>query len=321
MERKLIAVVAAFTPEQRARIAAAAEGHGFTARFFENADQAGPELHDAEILLTNMADLAKQAPKLRWFCSSNAGVDPFLKPDAFASPDAVLTNSSGAYGVTIAEHILMVCLEILRRQADYNAIVARRVWKRDLPIRSIKGSRITLLGTGDIGREAAVRLRAFGPASLTGVNRRGANPGGLFDRVVTIDRLDDVLPETDLLIMSLPGTPETAGLLSAARIALLPETAYVVNVGRGTAIDQKALEAALREGRLAGAALDVFEREPLPADDTLWECPNLLLTPHVAGNTTLPYTVERIVEMFLEDFDNYCAGRPLSHLVDRKRGY
>ena len=321
MARKLITVLPALTTSQRERMTAAAQGAGFDARFFGQAEDARPELADAEIILSNIADLAKDAPALKWFCSSNAGIDPFLGPDAFANPEAVLTNSSGAYGVAISEHIVMVTLELMRRQPEYNVIVARREWKRNLTVRSIWGSRVTLLGTGDIGCETARRMRAFGIASLTGVNRHGANPGGLFDRIVTIDNLDRILPETDLLVMSLPGTPETAGLMNAERLSLLPDTAFLVNVGRGSALDQRALEQMLRAGRLAGAALDVFVPEPLPADDPLWDCPGLLITPHVAGNTSLALTVERIVDMFLEDFDNYCAGRPLKHAVDRKRGY
>ena len=214
----------------------------------------------------------------------------------------------------------MVTLELMRRQLDYSAVVTRHEWKRDLPIRSIKGSRVTLLGTGDIGTEAVMRLRAFGPKSVTGVNRRGANPGGLYDRIVTIDRLDEALPETDLLIISLPGTPETVHILDARRLRMLPDGAFIVNVGRGPVVDTRALETELRAGRL-NAALDVFEQEPLPAEDSLWTCPNLLITPHTAGNTTLPYTVERIAELFLEDFDNYCAGRPLKRLVDLRLGY
>ena len=167
---------------------------------------------------------------------------------------------------------------------------------------------------------AAVRLRAFGPERLAGVNRRGANPGGLFDTVVTQERLDEILPETDILIISLPGTAGTAHMLDGKRLALLPDGALVVNVGRGSVIDTRALEKELRDGRLR-AALDVFETEPLPPGDTLWDCPNLLITPHTAGNMTLPYTVERIVSLFLEDFENYCAGRTLRRLVDRKVGY
>ena len=136
-----------------------------------------------------------------------------------------------------------------------------------------------------------------------------------------IAELDSVLPETDLLVMALPSTAETAGILSRERIALLPDSAFVVNVGRGTAIDQEALCDALNAGQLAGAALDVVVPEPLPADHPLRRAKNLLLTPHVAGNMTLGYTCDKSVQMFCDDLENYAAGRPLAHLVDRKRGY
>ena len=153
------------------------------------------------------------------------------------------------------------------------------------------------------------------------MNRGGGNPEGLFDRTVTVDRLEEVLPETDLLILSLPATAETKNILNAARLALLPETARLVNVGRGSAVDQQALEKMLREGKLAGAALDVFVQEPIPAEDSLWDCPGLLITPHIAGNMTLDYTVEQIVNQFLENLRNYAEGLSLRRLVDRKRAY
>lgn len=320
MSRTLITVIPALTAGQRARIRAAAAAQGMESLFFDRDADALPALQDAEILFSASPFLAGRAPRLRWMCSPFAGVDALVGPDVFASPDAALTHSSGAYGVTIAEHIVMVTLALMRQQAAYAQIVARREWKRDLAVRSIRGARATLLGTGDIGREAAVRLRAFSPAWIVGVNRGGGNPRGLFDRVLTRDRLNEILPETDLLILSLPATPETKHILDARRLSLLPDGAILVNVGRGSAIDQPALEKELRSGRLS-AALDVFEREPLPPDDPLWDCPHLLLTPHVSGNLTLPYTVERIVQLFLQDFDNYCAGRPLQGLVDRDRGY
>lgn len=320
MSRKLVAAIAALDENHRSQIRAAAEKNGFKALFFDSDAQALPHLADAEIVFGQSAALAKNSPALRWLCTPSAGVNQFMAADAFASPDAALTNSSGAYGVTIAEHVIMITLEMLRRQPEYNAIVQRREWTRSLPVRSIKNSRVTLLGTGDIGQETALRLRAFGPASLIGVNRSGKNPGGLFDRVIRQGDLDTILPDTDILIISLPGTPETYHMLNAERLALLPEAALVVNVGRGTVIDQKALEKELRAGRLK-AALDVFEQEPLPAADALWDCPNLLMAPHVAGNMTLPYTRDRIVALFLENFENYCAGKPLARLVDRKKGY
>ena len=121
--------------------------------------------------------------------------------------------------------------------------------------------------------------------------------------------------------MALPATAETAGILSRERIALLPETAIVINVGRGTAVDQNALVEALNAGRIAGAALDVMVPVPLPKDDPLWDAKNVVLTPHTSGNLTLGYTCDVNVDMFCTDIANYAAGRPLSHLVDRKRGY
>ncbi len=320
MPRKLVTVNPALDGHHIEKIRAAAEKNGFEALFFRENAQALPHLTDAEIVFGQSAFLAQNSPRLRWLCTPSAGVDQFLTPGVFTSPDAVLTNSSGAYGVTIAEHIVMLALEILRRQMDYSAIVRRREWARDLPVRSIKGSRVTLLGTGDIGQETALRLRAFGPAWLVGVNRGGKNPQALFDRVIQQSQLDTVLPETDILVISLPGTQKTRHMLDARRLALLPDRALVINVGRGSVIDQKALEAELRAERLY-AGLDVFEREPLPADDPLWDCPNLLMAPHVAGNMTLPYTKDRIVALFLEDFENYCAGRPLIRQVDLTKGY
>ena len=320
MKRTLLVCLPVLEEQHRAALRAAAEQRGFDALFFDSVPAALPAAAAAEVLLTDSPVLADAAPRLRWLCTPSAGVDQFSGAEAFLSGRAMLSNSSGAYGVTIAEHIVMVSLEMLRRQQEYTAVTAARAWRRDLPVRSLRGSRITLLGAGDIGREAARRLRAFGPASLTGVSRSGGDRDGLFDRALAADALDAALPETDLLVVSLPGTPETRRMLDARRLALLPDGALIVNVGRGSAVDQAALEKELRAGRLF-AALDVFEREPLPPDDPLWSCPHLLITPHCAGNMTLPYTVERIAALFLEDFENYCAGRPLARRVDLRRGY
>lgn len=196
----------------------------------------------------------------------------------------------------------------------------RGEWGSPKPQKSLKDCRITALGTGDIGECFANRVRAFEPASLIGVNRSGKNVDA-FDRIVKIDALDEVLPDTDLLVMSLPDTAETRGILSRKRMELLPQGAYIVNVGRGSAIDEDALADLLESGYLAGAALDVFRTEPLPADSRLWKTKNLLITPHVAGNFTLDYTLDRDVALFLEDLVNYAEGRPLNNLVDRTREY
>ena len=320
MNRSLIVVLPGLPEQYAARIREAAGRHGFECRFFDHPSQSLPFLLGAEVIFGGDPFLTRNAPELRWICLPSAGTDPFMADGAFASPDALLTNSSGAYGVTISEHIVMVLLEILRRQPEYQAHMKKEEWVRRLPVRSIHGSRITLLGTGDIGRETLRRLRGFAPARITGVNRSGRNPDGLFDMVLRSDALDQVLPETDILIVSLPGIRDTFHIISGKQLRLLPDEAVIVNVGRGAVIDQAALEKELRSGRLY-AGLDVFETEPVPSGDSLWNCPRLVMTPHVAGDTTLPYTLQRIVELFLEDFENYCEGRPLARLVDRGLGY
>ena len=211
-------------------------------------------------------------------------------------------------------------LELMRQREQYREIVSRREWVRNLPVRSILGSRITMLGTGDIGQETLKKLRGFRPACIVGVNRSGQNPGGMFDRVVPVSELTEVLPETEVLIMSLPGTKESTGLLSREMLSLLPDYAIIVNVGRGNSIDEEALLSELRLGRLF-AALDVFSTEPLPQDSPFWDCPNLLLTPHISGNMTLPYTVQRICELFLSDFERFFRGEKPERTVDIRRGY
>ena len=258
---------------------------------------------------------------LKWFCGSFAGVDAYLDESLYPSPEVMLSNSSGAYGVTIAEHIVMVTLMLLRHAPVYCAEQAAGHWGEVMPMRSIIGSTITVVGTGDIGTEFARRAKALGAKSIRGVRRTKKAADPAFDEIHTNDELDGLLPDTDILVLALPATGETKGILSAERIALLPASAYVVNVGRGSAIDQAALIDALNGGRLSGAALDVFAQEPIPAGGPAWTAKNLLITPHISGQMSLGYTRDRNVELFCEDLERYGRGEKPLRLVDRKIGY
>ena len=321
---KTIGVILGFlSDDYRRSLDAAAARHGYETRYYPSSADAVGNVDDCEILFGHCSqEVVASAKSLKWYCCSWAGVDRFCKDELYQNPECLLSNSSGAYGVTIAEHLVMTALMLLRRQMEYTEVIRAGDW-RVLPggIRSLHDCRVTVLGTGDIGTEFARRVRAFQPAAVTGV-RRSDKPGDpAFDEMRTTAELDAVLPRTDLLVMALPNTPDTEGILDARRMALLPEGAYVVNVGRGTAVDQDALIAALGSGHLAGAALDVTVPEPLPADHPLRKAKNLLLTPHVAGNMTLAYTQRKCIDLFLEDLDNYAAGRAPRRAVDRKRFY
>ena len=323
MSRNICIYQEFLTDAHKAQIQKTAEELGFAPHFFtlDQFEEAKACVQDCEILYAHSPDLLRAAPAtLKWYCCSFAGVDPYCKdPAIFANPDCILTNSN-VYGVTIAEHVVMVTLMLLRRMPEYEEVVRNRSWSNQLPIRSIRDNEFTILGTGNIGVNVADRMRGMGAAKIIGLSRSG-RPHPAFDEVHPIADLDKILPDTKILVMALPGTAETIHILNRERIALLPKDAYIINVGRGTAIEQEPLIEALNEGRIAGAALDVMDPEPLPHDHPLWSAKNLILTPHVSGNMTLGYTCDTNVAMFCEDLKNYAAGKPLNGFVDRTKGY
>ena len=322
MMRKLAVVADYLNDSHRAHIEKMAGDAGFTVDYFTEGHLPQDRAGEYEVIYGTVPPKElKAATALRWFCCAYAGMDQWKDDALYHSSEVMLSNSSGAYGLTISEHILMVTLMLLRRMPEFQDIVRRREWVSELPMRSIYGSRITVLGAGDIGTNFARRAKALGAAHICGVSRSGRNPDPAYDRMLPQEQLDQVLPETEILVMALPSVADTVGILSRERIALLPRDAIVVNVGRGTAIDQEALMEALNAGRIAGAALDVVVPEPLPREHPLWSTRNLLLTPHISGNMSLGYTCDINVDMFCRDLENYAAGRPLEHRVDRKRGY
>ncbi|MDC7786003.1 D-2-hydroxyacid dehydrogenase [Rhodoplanes sp. TEM] len=228
------------------------------------------------------ADAVAAAPRLRWIHFVSSGVDPLLR---FPPPAGVaITNSAAAWAPTVAEHAVTLLSALLRQLPAAVAAQRERRWAAaDLRprLRSLEASTIVLLGFGAIGQAIARRLKAF-DAHVIAVARTRRSHADV-DEFATVEALDEVLPRADALVAVLPSTPATRGLLDAERLARLPRGALVVNVGRGDTIVQDALIAALADGGLGGAALDVFEREPVPADSPVWTAPNLIVTPHLAG--------------------------------------
>ncbi|MCR5272566.1 MAG: D-2-hydroxyacid dehydrogenase [Lachnospiraceae bacterium] len=318
---KIVVLKGMLKESHEKKIEDTAEKVGAKVCFVKDEKDIPEDFKDAEVIYGFGINTAKTSKALKWMCVPSAGVDAFVEPGFFANDDCLLSNSSGAYGVTIAEHIIAVTLMMMRKLTYTYEEILNGVWGLPKPQKSLKDCRITVLGTGDIGRTFAKRAKAFEPENIIGVCRSGKSDEESFDRVVKIEDLEEVLKETDLLVMSLPDTPETKGILSEDKIKLLPEGAYIVNVGRGSAIDEIALAKYLENGKLGGAALDVFVNEPLPKESPLWKTKNLLITPHNAGNLTLDYTLNKNVDMFCEDLLNYSNGLLLKYIVDRKKGY
>ena len=318
---KILVINALLEEKHIEQIKAAAASVGASVAVYKSEQEIPQSDYDAEIIYGFAPSIVKKSKSLRWLCVPWAGVDSLMVPGYFANEDCLLTNSAGAYGVSIAEHMIATSLILMRRLHEFMYETRDGKWLAPRSQKSLKDCRITVLGTGDIGTTFAKRAKAFEPLQIIGVCRSGKSTESVYDKVLPVSELDSVLPETDLLAMSLPATEETKGILSRERISLLPAGSYIVNVGRGSAIDEEALADALESGHLAGAALDVFQKEPLPEGHRLWHTKNLLITPHVAGNLTLPYTKDKNVEMFIEDLQNFTSGKPLRYLVNKKLGY
>lgn len=315
---KKIAVFLQMEDELRQKIKDMADQYGYQVDFYKkHADYQIDD--DVEIVFGNSLALIEKTKNLKWMALFSAGV-PSAVVQQLPS-NCLLTNSSGAYGVTLAEHMVMQTLMMVRRMPVFFESYTKKEWHKPVGQTSIKDARVTVLGAGDIGTSYAKRIRAFEPKQIIAVNRSGVSKEEIYDKVYPISKLDEVLPETDILAMSLPGTPETENIINAHALALLPEGAYIINVGRGNSIDENVLMEALNNGHLAFAALDVFKEEPLPEDSPLWTVKNLIITPHVAGNQTVDYTRRKIVDMFCENLENFANNKPLQHTVNRKLGY
>ena len=258
------------------------------------------------------AVLMAALPTVRWVHSTTAGISSFLYPELRDS-DVVLTNSAGVHAAPMAESVIGMML-YFARGFDF-AITAqqRGAWEQEpfvgagAPIREIDGATVAILGMGGIGREVKTRAEALG-LRVVGLNRKS-----------TPEDLRQALRVCDYLVIAVPDTPDTRGLIGAAELSLLQPGAVVINVSRGSVLDERALADALAARRLRGAGLDVFQQEPLPADSALWRLPNVLITPHVSAVTTRFW--QRQLELVLDNIARYLSGAPLRNVVNKVAGY
>lgn len=280
-----------------------------------------PEEHvDADVLVTwtntNLADAAGRLKRVRWIQSLAAGPNDVLGA-GFDPARVAITTGSGLHDRTVAEHTLALLLASARRLHDMRDAQLQGRWPGHLggpqPDRpagrftTLRDARVVVWGFGNIAKSLVPSLRLLG-AHVTGVARSAGVRDGF--EVVAEDSLPALLPHTDALVMILPGADNTRHALNADRIALLPAHAWVVNVGRGSCVDEDALADALDQGRLGGAALDVFDTEPLPAASRLWKTPNLVVSPHAAGGR--PQGAEGLVA---ENLRRFLAGQPLKNVI------
>jgi phosphoglycerate dehydrogenase-like enzyme len=282
-------------------------------------------LPDAEIAFTPFVDrdVFPAAKRLRWVQSPAVGVGSLMFPELLAS-DVVITTARGIRARAIAEHILGVTIALARRLPTAIRAQVEHRWAQadiegpDIDVRTLQGQRMGIVGLGAIGSELAAIAAPFG-FGITAIRRTAGSPPPGVEAVWPPDRLHDLLAESDVVVIAAPHTPQTKRLIGRAEVDQMKKGALLVNVSRGKMIDDAAVVAALRDGRLGGAALDVFSEEPLPASSPYWDMPNVIVTPHVSGALRDYWTP--LVALFSDNLRRFERGEPLRNLVDKVAGY
>jgi phosphoglycerate dehydrogenase-like enzyme len=288
----------------------------------ENAAEAERAIGTAEAAFGTIAPaLLRYAPRLRWLQAPQAAPPAgYYYPELIAHPVAI-TNFREIYNDHIGAHVLAFVLAFARGLHRYIPQQLRREWRKPAQnegVIHLPEATVLVVGVGGIGGEVARLCAAFG-MQVIGVDERRREPAPGMVELHRADELDALLPQADFVILTVPHTPETEGFMNRARFREMKKTAFFINIGRGRTTRLDDLVAALEAGEIAGAGLDVFEQEPLPADHRLWTLPGVLLTPHVAGYG--PYLDERRVAIILDNCRRFLAGQPLRNLVDKARWY
>ena len=284
-------------------------------------------IRDAEIFLgwSLRGEQVRIAKKLRWIHSTAAAVHQLMSPELRAG-DIIVTNARSVHGPVVAEHAIALMIALAKRLPSAVRYQQQHIWAQEQisyqhphPT-ELAGSTLGLIGYGAIGSEVARSALALGMRVLV-VRQHPERESGIGHEIAAFgsDRLDEVISQSDFLVLAAPHTDMTRRLINAERLARMKPTAYIINVARGALIDEAALTDALRHHRIGGAALDVFDHEPLPADSPLWDLDNLLITPHTAATSDKMW--ERHYALIKENLRRYFAGEPLLGLVNKQVGY
>jgi phosphoglycerate dehydrogenase-like enzyme len=268
----------------------------------------------------HLRDLWSEAKQVRWVHSLSAGVENLLFPELIESPVPV-TNAKGVFKRPLAEFAILGVLYFYKNVRRLVESQRKGQWDQFM-VQTMPGRTMGIVGYGEIGRECAILAKALGMRIVA--TRRRPELGKdepILDQVYPLTDLNAMLAVCDVVVLSAPSTRETFHMIGEAQLRAMKKEAVLINVGRGTAVDEPALVKALTEGWITGAAVDVFETEPLPKESPLWTLENVLLSPHCTDRTVNPDWLEMAAQRFVENFDRYSKGEPLEYVVDKKAGY
>ena len=321
-ETKKVLVTLPVTEEDKAYFKRQAEGGSFRCLFTylpgEEVSEEAAASFDA--IIGNIApSLLHGGAKPEWMQLNSAGAESYAGTDGLGE-NAVLTNAAGAYGPSVSEHMVALTFGMIRKMRGYGLLQDAHDWRALGSVTAVEESTVLVMGTGDIGGSYARRMKALGAYTI-GVRRHNKPKPDYLDEQYTMDELDRLIGRADIIAMVMPGGDATYHVMDGRRLRLMKEGAFLLNVGRGSSVDCAALAEVLKEGHLGGAALDVTEPAPLPADHPLWDTDNVTITPHVAGNFFLHSTLERIIRIAGSNLRHWTRGEAFEHRVDRTLGY
>jgi len=313
--------VAVFDPDGDLKDLSVEDG---TARFIrtQDADRFAAAIGDADaVFLVNfrsgiLQQVWEKRRRLRWVHVAAVGVDAVLFP-ALVSSDVVLTNSRGVFNSAMGEYVLALMLAMVKDLPRTVRLQDERRWQHRDPT-SLRGGTVLVVGVGGVGTGIAQSAAANG-MTVIGVGRQARASSPPYQRIAGVTELKNLVPTADWVVLATPLTAETRGLFSRELIGDMQPSARLINVARGAVLDEQALVEALEAGRLAGAALDVFQTEPLPPDHPLWRMPNVIISPHMSAD--VPEARQWLVDLFRQNLDRFQRGEPLLNVVDKRLGF
>lgn len=282
----------------------------------ENEDQALEIIDEIDAMYGRITpDLLARAKKLRWIQTPMAGLEHYMFP-ALAESNVTLSNMQGIYSDNIADHVMGYILMFARGFHIFLRQQLQRNWAKGAPVLHLADTTLGVIGLGGIGTAVAKR-GAAAEMRVIATNAVVIEKPEFVDALWGLDRLDDLLAEADFVVSCVPHTPETFKMINTDQLSQMKKTGYLINISRGVVVDLAALTSALEAGEIAGAGLDVFETEPLPADHPLWGMENVIITPHTAGAG--PHTADRRIEVVRANLRRFVAGEPVRNVVDKNR--
>lgn len=305
-----ILVTIPLTDEQKGRLHAA--DSSAQTEYIMQSELKEADVADRDIIIGNIPiPFIKSANALKWLQLNMSGYEGYPQ----AMPEGVpVTNTRGAFGLAISEHMLGMLLMLKKRLHQYRDNQHKSLWHDEGNVTAVEGAVILTVGLGNIGGDFARKVKALGAYTI-GIKRDISEKPEYMDELYTLDRIDEIIPRCDCIALSIPNDQSTYKLMNRDRINMMKKGAVLLNVGRGAAIDTDAATEAVREGRIL-LGVDVTDPEPLPSDHPLWKEENAIITPHISGFFHLPQTLDRIVDIACDNLRRFNAGEPLKNVVN-----